>query len=174
MKNIFLICSFLITITAFSQIDRTEMALIDEAAFDITIMVQYDNNDPYTIVLRREAQVDEIDFINQCQRNNLNTKNLLADKYEYEQLLEYLDNIDIFSYQPNTNTQDEGAKLRIQFSIIRNRTFSMNAFVIEHNPDIQGEEYQILEMISNILRDNSTDNCISDLAEKFETYVKGE
>ena len=174
MKNLLLIFSLLLTFSAFGQTDRTEVALVDEATFDINIRVQYNDGKSYDISFSRENNIDEIWVNNDCQKGSPNNGTLMADNYEYEQLLEYLQNIDIFTYQPSQNTQNLEANMRVQFSIIRNRTFSMNAFEIQHNPDIQGDEYQILEMISNVLRDNSLDSCSSEFAEKFERYVKGE
>lgn len=174
MKNILLIFSLLITFNTYGQIDRTELPLIDEENFDINFRFYYDNDsNAYVVNFIRENNVDKIRINNDCRKNNLNYTYMLVDKYNYEQFLEYLQNIDIFTYQPNRNMQDEDAKLRVLFSVTKKSSLSVNAFEMQHNPNIQGDEYQILELMSKVLKDNANDACTTRFAEKFENYVKG-
>lgn len=176
MKNILLIFSLLITtIAAFGQINRTELPLNEEENFDINFRFYYDNDSAAHVVnFIREKGVDKIFINNDCRKNNMNHSQLLVDKYSYEQFLKYLQNIDVFTYQPNRNMQDKEAKLRVSFTIMKRSSLSVNAFEMLHNPSIKGDEYQILELMSEVLIDNAIDSCSSAFAERFETYVKGE
>ena len=59
------------------------------------------------------------------------------------------------------------------FSVSKQSNLSVNAFEIQHDPEIQGDEYQILELMSKALKDNAIDSCVAEFAEKFEKYVTG-
>ncbi|NJN78584.1 MAG: hypothetical protein HC803_09900 [Saprospiraceae bacterium] len=62
----------------------------------------------------------------------------------------------------------------MQCSIYIPSTLSINAFVFQHHPDNIGEERQMLEFVVNILQDNATDTCTSNLAQTLSVYVIGE
>ena len=137
-------------------------------------MFHYDNDSlGYSVNFVRENKVDKIRINGDCRRNGSNLSYLMVDNYHFNQLLEYLQNTGVFTYQPSRNMQDKDSKLRVLFSVSKQSNLSVNAFEIQHDPEIQGDEYQILELMSKALKDNAIDSCVAEFAEKFEKYVTG-
>lgn len=175
MKYSILIISLLsIVTTAFAQPNREELALRDEEQFDLSFMFQYENQEAFTITFSREDNLDNIKInSSECQVNGSNYEQPIADRYVYEQMLEYFQNINITSFQPTQNNQNIDSKLQVQGSISIPRTWTLNAFLFRHHPDNIGDETQILEYIVDILKDNSSDECSNTISEQLEKYVTG-
>ncbi len=174
MKFSFVIISLLGFVAAFAQPNREELALRDEKQFDLAFIFQYQDNEAFTVSFSRENNIDEILIINtDCQTNGIQYKRPIADRYVYEQMLDYLQDINITNFQPTQNGQDAAAKLQVQGSIHIQRTWTVNAFVFRHNPDNIGDESQILDYVVDVLKDNASDDCSKKLAELLEKYIKG-
>lgn len=176
MKHFILIFCLFLSGLAYAQPNRDELALKDETAFDLSFMFQYEKEAGVAITLSRKNSIDYLSISgnNTCRRNNVTYQTPIADLYVYEQFLEYLQNINIANYQPSQTNINANAKLKVQASISIPNTWTMNAFVFQYHPDNVGDEKQMLEFIVNILKDNATDDCSSDLAKKLAVYVDGE
>ncbi|MFK7946199.1 MAG: hypothetical protein AB8G11_01325 [Saprospiraceae bacterium] len=166
---------FLLGFTAvFAQPNREALALQDEEQFDLSFFFQYQDEAVFTVTFAREDNLDNIRITHsECQRNELIYDRQIADRYVYDQLLDFLQNINITSFQPTQNEQDLNAKLRVQGSINIQRTWTVNAFVFLYNPNNIGDENQILKYIVDVLKDNSNDNCSKKMTEQLEKYVEG-
>lgn len=174
MRFSFLIICLLGFTVAFAQPNREELALRDEEQFDLSFNFQYQNQEAFTVIFSREDNLDNIELINTaCKTNGINYERPIADRYVYEQMLDFLQDINITSFQPTQNREDANAKLQVQGSINIQRTWTMNAFVFRHNPNNIGDENQILEYVVDVLIDNASDDCSRKLAEQLDSYVKG-
>lgn len=174
MRFSILIICLLGFITAFAQPNREELALQDEEQFDLSFIFQYEDEAVFIVTFSREDKFDNFKIQNsECKTNGINYERPIVDRYVYEQLLTFLQDINITSFQPITNDQDEDAKLRVQGSISIPRTWTLNAFVFRHNPDNIGNESQILEYMVDILKDNTSDDCSKELTEQLSTYING-
>lgn len=171
--SILIICLLSIT-SVFAQPNREELALSDEEAFDLSFIFQYADTTPFTVVFSREDNLDNIQIYSaECKTNGFNTNQPIVDRYVYEQMLDYLQDINITRFQPTTNRQDAAAKLQVRGSINIQRTWTVNAFVFLYNPDNVGDENQILEYIVDILKDNISDDCNTKIVERLSIYVNG-
>lgn len=176
MKHFILIVTLLLSSLAYAQPNREELPLKDETAFDLSFMFQYEAEAGVAITLSRKNNIDYLSISGEkaCRRNNVTYQTPIADLYVYEQFLDYLQNMNIANYQPSQSNINANAKLKVQASISIPNTWTMNAFVFQYHPDNVGDEKQMLEYIVNILKDNATDDCSSDLAETLSVYVNGE
>jgi hypothetical protein len=176
MKYFILITALLLSSLAYAQPNREELALVDETAFDLSFTFRYEGETGVTIAFERKDKVDYLSISGEksCRRNNVTYEMPIADRYVYDQLLEYLQNINIASYQPSASSLDAAAKLSVQAFISISRTWVMNAFVFQYHPNNVGDEKQILEFVVDVLKDNATDDCSRDLAETLSGYVNGE
>jgi|GEM_PF-2621877 hypothetical protein len=175
MKCFILIFTLLVSSLAYAQPNREELALVDETAFDLSFTFRYEGETAFTITLKRKDKADYISISgeNSCRRNNAIYETPIADRYVYEQFLDYLENINITNYQPLKSSLDDSAKLSVQVFISIARTWTMNAFVFQYHPNKMGDEKQILEFVVDILKDNASDDCSRDLAETLSVYVNG-
>lgn len=161
-------------VTAFAQPNREELALPDEAQFDLSFIFQYEDEAAFTVVFSREDNLDNIQLINsECTTNGIRYERPIVDRYVYDELLNFLQGINITGFRPTSNEQDTNAKLRVQGTINIQRTWTLNAFVFLHNPNNIGDENQMLEYVVDVLKDNASDDCSTKLAEQLEKYVDG-
>jgi hypothetical protein len=173
MKYLFLTISLFAFTTAFAQPNREALALRDEIQFDLSFIFQHQNKESFSISFNRENNVDYI-LVNHedCQQRQLQYKRPIADNYAYNQMLDYLQDIDITSFQPIQNTQNIEATFQVQAMINIQRTWTVNAFVFPYNPNNLGDEKQILIFIAEVLSDNDNDDCSKALSEKLNAYLE--
>lgn len=174
MKYAFVIIGLLGVMTAFAQPNREELALRDEAQFDLSFIFKYQDEEAFTVTFSRENNTDNLLIFNtDCKTNGIQYERPIADRYVYEQMLDYLQDINITNFKPTQNGQDAEAKLQVQGSINIQRTWTVNAFVFRYNPNNMGDESQILEYVADVLKDNASDDCSRELAALLEKYVEG-
>ena len=98
----------------------------------------------------------------------------IASRYSYDQLRQYLVDIDIRTFKPQSNTHDASSDLQIKIFYAQKNQKRNNSFYWNYNPDNMGDENQILTYLLEVLNDNVSISCARDYVEKLETYIEGE
>ena len=96
----------------------------------------------------------------------------IASRYSYNQLRQYLVDIDIRTFKPQSNAHDTSANLQIKFMYLSSNQNDYNIFHWNYNPDNIGDENQILTYLFEVLDENVSIPCARDVVEKLEGYIE--
>lgn len=96
----------------------------------------------------------------------------IASRYSYDQLCQYLVDIDIRTFKPQNNAHDVSADLQIKFMYLSSNQKNYNVFHWNYNPDNVGDENQILTYLFEVLDENVSIPCARDTVEKLESYIE--
>lgn len=160
-------------LTAFAQTNDDELPLKSEEQFDLNFTFQHQNQSAFTVSFSRQNQTDIIKIKHSdCQTDGTDYQQTISNKAAYDQMLEYLHDINITIFQPVSNDQDPDAQLQVKGMINIERTWTMNAFVFQYNPANDVAENKILEFIVKVLEENKTDGCSTTVTTQLSTYIK--
>lgn len=170
MKFYLTILCLLGFINVFAQ-PNEETTLRYEEQFELSFTFQPQGQEAFTVIFSRETNTDNIKIGSSSCQNDINHKRPIANKVAYEQMLDYLHDINITVFQPVSNGDDANAKLEVKGVVNVERTWTMNAFVFQYNPDNEVAENKILDFIIKILNENASDECCKKLAEELNKYA---
>ena len=154
----------------------------DAQEFTLSFMFKYKDLDPVTISIRdlygsahdnQNTYGAELRFIGTgCDyENRWNIP--IASRYSYDQLRQYLVDIDIRTFQPQSNGHDASSDLQIRVTFMSSgSTRTSNVFNWNYNSDNIGDETQILTYLFEVLNDNVSISCAEDAVELLETYIE--
>jgi hypothetical protein len=158
-----------------SQLNYAQALEGEENGFTIKLALKYKDANAVDITISDSGEGAKLLFRGtDCEaRGNLNIP--ITDEYIYQQLRDYLGNIDIETYQPQKNNHDNSADLQIKFIYFShgvNR--KTNTFHLNYNPNNIGDENMILEYLLEVMDVSVIKSCDRDFYEKVKSYIEGE
>jgi hypothetical protein len=147
----------------------------EEEGFTMKFVFKYKGTNAVDVTISESGEGAKLLFRGtECEaRGNLNIP--IVDEYTYEQLLDYLDNIDVKTYQPQNNSHDSNAELQIQFIYFSHAASrKANSFYWNYNPNNIGDENMILEYLLEVMDVNTSKLCDRDFYEKVKSYIEPE
>ena len=147
----------------------------EEEGFTMKFVFKYKDKDAVDITITDTGSDARLLFIGTtCDRGG-NQHSPISQGYTYQQLRDYLSDIDVETYKPQNNDHDTDANLQIKFVYFSHgNSRRSNSFHWNYNPDNIGDENMILEYLFEVVEMSISRSCDRDFFEKVKTYLEKE
>ena len=165
IKFALILLAFCFSNVTFAQIDE------DLTTFSLMLNFKFKDEPAYGITITQMQDNTRIIFQNtSCQA--MQDKQDISDKYIYNQLVDYISQIDLANFSPPKSDQGGNTDLQIECRFRDDSDNEMNYFHYLYNPFTLGEENQLLEYFIEVIENNITRSCHWEILDKLKKHME--